>query len=709
LLLPGLANGQTTADAPVEVTVAGTPISQTAGSAHVINSKKLERFELDDPHAVLVSVPGVYFRGEDGFGLRPNVGIRGVNPDRSKKVALMEDGIPFAPAPYSAPAAYYFPLITRMSAVRVIKGPAALAYGPQTIGGAVDLVTRSIPSSPSGQIDAALGEYGYNKIHGFYGAGDEKTGFLVEGVHLGNDGYKELPDGADTGFYRNEWMFKGVHVFDPTAPLPHEIRLKATYSDELSNESYLGLSDADFERNPLARYGVSRLDRMRWHRTAFALTHVIDPMPDMTITTNVYRQDLARTWRKVNGFRGASLFDVLTNPTTPQNAVYYSVLTGQADSSVAGETLLIGPNQRDFTSHGIETRVSYRPTTGPIAHRLEYGIRLHQDRVERRHTEDGFLIQSGQLVPEGSPTVTTAFNEALSDALSLHVVDALTFDRLTLTPGVRAELVRSELRDHLTDTTDGRLVTALLPGAGAFYAITRDFGVLAGVHRGFSPPAPGASEQTDPELSVNYEAGARFSKKRARAELVGFYNDYSNLTDVCTLSSGCLNAALDRQFDAGKARIYGFEAFAEHEIPLGELRFPLTVSYTLTRAEFQNDFQSEDPIFGDVESGDELPYVPRHQLYASVGVETQRVGGALAMTYVSRMREEAGSEPLSEVLATDELLLLDASAKYRVLPPLTLYATAKNLLDSHYIVSRRPFGARPNAPRWIQVGMKLAF
>ena len=90
-------------------------------------------------------------RGEDGFGLRPNIGIRGANPDRSKKVTLMEDGILFGPAPYSAPAAYYFPLITRMELVRVIKGPGAISFGPQTVGGAIDLVTRGIPRRRGGR------------------------------------------------------------------------------------------------------------------------------------------------------------------------------------------------------------------------------------------------------------------------------------------------------------------------------------------------------------------------------------------------------------------------------------------------------------------------------------------------------------------------------------------------------------------------------
>ncbi|HEX6245280.1 MAG TPA: TonB-dependent receptor plug domain-containing protein, partial [Polyangiales bacterium] len=90
---------------PVEVTVVGTKLSRTAGSVHVLRSKDLERFNYDDPTRVVMSVPGVYVRNEDGFGLRPNIGIRGVNPDRSKKITLLEDGVLIAPAPYTAPAA----------------------------------------------------------------------------------------------------------------------------------------------------------------------------------------------------------------------------------------------------------------------------------------------------------------------------------------------------------------------------------------------------------------------------------------------------------------------------------------------------------------------------------------------------------------------------------------------------------------------------
>lgn len=116
-----------------------------SGSATLIDELELEKFEYDDIHRVLANVPGVNIRQEDGYGLRPNIGFRGVTPERSKKINILEDGVLIGPAPYSAPAAYYFPSVNRMTSVEVFKGPAAIKYGPNTVAGTINLTTRSVP------------------------------------------------------------------------------------------------------------------------------------------------------------------------------------------------------------------------------------------------------------------------------------------------------------------------------------------------------------------------------------------------------------------------------------------------------------------------------------------------------------------------------------------------------------------------------------
>jgi Fe(3+) dicitrate transport protein len=691
---------------PEDVTIVGTRLARTPGSAHVITKRQLERYEYDDPQAIVQQAPGVYVRQEDGVGLRPNIGIRGASPDRSKKLTLMEDGVLFGPAPYSAPAAYYFPLMTRMTYVRIVKGPSAIAYGPHTVGGAIDFVSRPVPEDMGGGVDLAFGEYGYGKVDAYVGASDGQKGFLVEGVRIWNTGFKHLPNGADTGATRNDWMVKAFYVLDPHAERRNEFQLKLAYGDEVSNETYLGVTDADFAQDPYQRYAASALDQMKNHRTSLVFTHRYE-QKNFKVKTDLYRHDYTRVWRKLNRVENARPAEILADPDDPLNRSYLATLKGETDLADPNTKLWIGPNDRTFISQGVQSVLSLAFDHRPIAQRVELGIRLHHDQIDRRHSEDAFLMSDGNLVPAGEPTLVTAAGIERSYALALHLLDAVTWKDLTVTPGIRAEIIRTEVDNRLQGTESGGVVQALMPGIGAYYGITSSLGVLAGVYRGFSPPPPASAGIAKPEYSVNYEGGVRFSEGPARFELIGFFNDYSNLTAICTVASGCAMAELDLQFDAGRAHIYGLEAFAGHDLPLpADLTLPFYASYTLTRGTFETSFVSTLPEWGVVTAGDEIPYIPRHQLNASVGIDHERAGGYVALSYVAPTREVAGSEPLDETIATDQQFLVDIGARLHLVGGLSLYANVRNLFDQAYIVSRRPDGARPNAPRWIQAGLK---
>ncbi|MFO0666055.1 MAG: TonB-dependent receptor [Polyangiaceae bacterium] len=692
-----------------DVRVGGQRLANAGGSAHVIGEKTLKRFKHDDPHAILPLVPGVYVRGEDGYGLRPNIGIRGASSDRSKKVTLMEDGILFGPAPYSAPAAYYFPLMARMRSVRVVKGPGSVAYGPQTVGGAVDLLTHDVPVGHQGFADAAIGQYGYNKLHGRFGLGNDAAGLLVEGIHLGSTGFKHIDNlDQDTGFSRNEVMTKGRWVLDPDARERHELGVKFTFSNEISNETYLGLSDEDFRKDPYRRYFASRFDRMEWHRTSIAVSHRYTPTSKFELRTTVYRHDLDRTWRKVNEFKNTSIESVLSDPSTSRNRVYYGVLTGAQNSLSDAETIMIGPNHRVFVSQGLDTVATLDARTGPISHRIEYGIRLHNDEIDRRHTQDGYRVVSGDLVSDGNRTQDTAINRAWTYALALRASDAIQWKNLYLTPGVRVEFIQSQLEDALQRTKTGAAYHVLLPGVGAYYAFTREFGLLAGVHRGFTP-SPAGDTSGRPESSTNFEGGARYTSRRFRAEVIAFYNDYSNFTDICSESNGCQARNIDRKIDGGSADIYGAEVFGEADVPLWKgAVMPARVSYTLTQAFFRSTFTSNDPLYGTVKAGDELPYIPIHQWTANVGIETKQAGLNLAGTFVGDMRESPGQALPTDKQLTDAYFLLDAAVNYKM-KPFTFYVIGKNILGNEYLTARRPFGARPGAPRTIMFGTQVAF
>jgi Fe(3+) dicitrate transport protein len=402
---------------------------------------------------------------------------------------------------------------------------------------------------------------------------------------------------------------------------------------------------------------------------------------------------------------------VLANPRSAQNAIYLGVLRGEIDSSGANDTIFIGPNQRTFVSQGVQSIGNLRLRGLGLEHRIEIGARLHYDRIDRLHSEDGFVVRGGQLVSDGKKTLVNADERVWTLAGAFWAADAVTFKRLTLTPGVRAEIIDSWARNRITgQEIEGAVQRVLIPGAGAYFALTPSLGLLGGLYRGFSPAAPAQGSEVLPERSWNYEAGARLATRNLRLEAIGFFNDYSNLTSTCSFSTGCDDKNVDRQFNAGQAHIYGAEAFGQADLELvpGYL-LPLQAAYTFTHTRLQESFVSEDPQLGQVEAGDELPYVPRHQVNGSIGIESARFGVYGGATYVSATREQAGQGDLSTGPATDASLLMDLSARVRVVGPAWAYLQIRNVLNAHDVASRRPFGARPVAPRWVQLGVKAGF
>lgn len=712
VLISSSATAQEDDEIPEErvetVLITQEKIAKIGGAAHRVSEEELKRTDYANPESVVQQVPGVVVRGEDGFGLRPNIGIRGANSDRSKKVALMEDGVLFGPAPYSAPAAYYFPQIGRMVGVEVFKGPGSVQYGPNTMGGALNLITRPIPYKLSGGIKAEAGQYFTGRGHGWLGASTDWGGFVAEGFHIQSDGFKELDGGGDTGFNRQEFMLKGSLNTDYSAEHFHRLNAKIGWSREHSNETYLGLSDDDFAKNPRRRYAASALDEMNWVRSQLQLRHTWEWGDAFSVESTLYRHDLRREWFKLNRMgEGTPIFDILNDPTG-RRQVLYEVLTGQEDSLDPSENLFVGTNDRRYISQGLQTKARWKTEGEGWANVLEAGLRLHNDSIERYHTELGHRMESGRLVRDGELLLNTQ-NVGETYALAIHVLEQFTFWKLTLTPGARLELFEQTLTDELANTEVVGDQVVLVPGMGASFEVVDKLSVLGGVHRGFSPTSPGQASDVSSETSINYEAGVRYSdaRKRRLIEAVGFFNDYSNLLGECTFSAGCDETQLDDQFNAGAVEVWGVEVAGHWAFEAGAFTIPLRATYTLIQSEFQSAFNSENPQFGEVEVGDELPYTPEHQASMQLGLEWEALSFYATGTWVSAMRETAGQS--EDDLMTDEQLTLDLNAGWRFEEGFSVTARAENITNDTGIASRRPFGARPHRPMLIMLGAGYEF
>jgi Fe(3+) dicitrate transport protein len=453
---------------------------------------------------------------------------------------------------------------------------------------------------------------------------------------------------------------------------------------------------------------------MTYERTVGTLSYGLVVRDTLQLSATLYRHDLSRAWFKLNQFAGAELPGIFADPTSGANALYYAILTGQEDSVSPDQLLRIGTNDRVFVSQGLQTNGKWTlPKLGRVEQKLEFGFRVHHDSVRRIHTEDGYRMQAtaqgGRLVHAGGPQLTTAHNVGSAIALAAHVVDEIAAFGFVLTPGLRTELIETRFVDRQTGAITVGHQRVLLPGVGIAWAANENLTLIGGVHEGFSPAAPGQGALAKPEVAVNYELGVRGSHKWLNGEVIGFFSDYSNLTGQCTFSSGCSEAMLDTQFNAGRAHIGGLEAAAQAEVPLpNRFKLPLKAAYTFTKTRFLTSFVSENPQWSGVQEGDELPYVPAHQLSFTGGVDwNDRAALHVGLTYMDSMREVAGrGEPLPSQ-KTDAFAVLDVTASYRVLPELQLYAKCENLLDNAYIAAHQPFGARPGQPRFAYAGLKI--
>ena len=270
------------------------------GAAYYLSSEELGQFDYADINRALNKIPGINVFEEDGFGLRPNISIRGTSPERSAKIAIMEDGVLISPAPYSASSAYYFPSVARMQAIEVLKGSSQIQYGPYTTGGALNFVSTEIPESFGGKVAANYGSFQAGQLHANIGDTVKTFGYLVEYLNVNSNGFKSLANNLNTGFDINEITSKIRYNTPNHHKRKQSFQFKFHYYDEVSNETYLGLTASDFEKTPYVRYQASAKDKMTAEHMQYVFTHEINFSEQFKVSSNVYLNGFKKNWYKLD-------------------------------------------------------------------------------------------------------------------------------------------------------------------------------------------------------------------------------------------------------------------------------------------------------------------------------------------------------------------------------------------------------------------------
>ena len=682
--------------------------SNRTGSAYYISPSEILKFGYTDINRMLKSVPGVNVYEEDGYGLRPNISLRGTKAERSERISLMEDGVLAAPAPYSAPAAYYFPNAGRMYAIEVLKGSSQVQYGPFTTGGAINMVSTPVPSKFTARLNTSYGSYNTLKSYVSIGNGFKHTGFLVEYLRYQSDGFRKDE--------RNDLIAKFLVRTNKDEGINHLLELKFGFANETSDETYLGLSESDFAHRPYFRYAGAQKDNLKTRHTQWVATYLIESGNKLKITTNLYYNYFFRNWYKLNEVRAGitkaerrSISDVLADPETNQD--YFDIVTGK--KNYAGEALMLRANNRVYHSRGVQSKAEYRTMLWGGYLTAEMGLRYHADSEDRFQHDDAYAMQDGRmslflagLPGSQSNRITTAH------AFSGYWMGKWSKGIVTFNVGMRYEDVELLNRNYTTSdlrrTGMVRIETpnharALLPGVGFNIKLLPELSFIGGIHKGFAPPSATLDQKA--ESSVNIESGLRFTTKKLRCEAIAFVNNYSNMLGSDLAAQGGQGTL--EQFNVGKAMVNGLELLcAYHPLPrhLG-FQLPIQLSYTYTNTKMKNDFVSS--AWGSVVYGDEIPYIYKHAFNAQIGLEHKLVEANLGVRYNGDMRTAPGHGRIAEREKIPAHLILDATVKGHVSKKLTLTLNAINLTNKKYLVSRHPSGLRAGHPFGIYGGLQL--
>ena len=721
-----------------KVMVIGNPanIEKIPGSAQVVTEEDIRQQSYDDVSRVLRKVPGVNVRSEFGFGLFPSISLRGVDTTRSAKVTIMEDGILMAPAPYSAPAAYYAPTVGRMSGMEVLKGSSQIKYGPHITGGVINYLSTPIPLKETVYMKSLFGSFDELRTHAFVGnTFDTKAGqvgVLLEGYFRQNQGFATIDltpdfrDGDDTGFIKKDRMIK--ISWEPNTSIYQRLEFKYGRNELDANESYLGLSEADFKADPLRRYSAARFDNITTEQNNNYLRYAVSPTDNLDVIATLYSTDFKRNWYKLKDLRNVN------GNKLGLSAALAGAQNGEGLSCLKGDlacTLRVRANNREYGARGIDSVVYYRFGSS-VQHEVAAGIRYHQDQIRRFQWDDDYIQAANGTISDMNPGTPGGAGDRLqkTTALAMFVQDTITAGRWTFTPGIRYEKL-DQTSEEPKGTLQGVSGTSGRDGQNSFDMTAGGMGVaykfndnwtgFGGVHTGFSPPSPrGTRAGLDPETSTAYEAGVRYANPRQAlaAEAVAFYTDFKDLIVVDNI--GGAGAGNDENF--GEVTASGLEFAVQYDAGIANswrLRNPWYFNLTYTNAEQQNDARSTDPesIFSFGRKGNKVPYIPDLQFGLGTGVESNRWGAHISGNYVSAMYTSANNvnnqlngngEPDARFGKTDSYFVTDVSAFYKASDSVKIFGGAQNLFDEQYIVSRQPHGPRAGLPRFLYAGIELA-
>jgi Fe(3+) dicitrate transport protein len=664
---------------------------KTPSSAAIIEQEELESSHVFTINEALRKAPGLVLRDEEGFGMRPNIGVRGLNPTRSTKVLLLEDGIPVTYAPYGANESYYHPTVDRFSSIEVLKGASQLRFGPLTAGAVINYITPNAPDKFGGHVSIMGGNRDYLNTKINVGG----NGMLLDYTHKEGDGARD-----NTHSNVEDLNFKVTKSINEN----HAITLRANWFTEDSQVSYSGITQAEYN-NFGSEYNPLKNDDFETTRYGLSATHDWQINSNAILTTNLYYSYFDRDWWRQQSNSAQAISGGAINNASCTTFVNNRLLglAVDSDSCLGNQGRL-----RTYDTYGVEPRLTITHAWGE----LEMGAKAHFEKQDRHQLNGATATARTGTLEEN--------NQRETDAYSGFISNRFDIGQFSITPAVRYEHIENKringiTRTVLTETKGSSTLSEWIPGVAVAYNPHESLTIFAGVHEGFAPPRTedligptGGSVDVDAEKSTNWELGFRAKPtQNLNLEATAFYNDFENLIAVGSVASG--NIALSQ----GKATFTGVEFTSQYDFDNG---FYNRLVYTwLPMAEQDDAFRRVDTnvVVGGSEKGNRQPYAPKNTLTAALGYKINQWDIQIEAVHVGKQYADfAETKTPSANGQRGEIAsytIYNAAVNYKLTKYKTnLFLVGKNIFDKDYIVDRTR-GILTGMPALIQVGARYDF
>jgi Fe(3+) dicitrate transport protein len=633
---------------------------------------------INNSRQVFGKVPGVTVWENDGSGIQVGIATRGLSPNRSWEFNTRQNGGDISGESFGYPEAYYSPALEGVEKIEIVRGAAALQYGPQ-FGGLLNYVVKKGDPNKTLTFETqqTTGTYGlfnsYNAMGGTY----KKISYYAFFHHRSADGWRKNNNyEINTGY----------------ASLTYSITPKMTLSFDYTNMKFNskqpgGLTDAQFEKDPQESYRNRNWMTVPWNVACVNYNYAISE----------------------NTFLTAKVFGIIAE----RNSVGFVSALTVADTF---NTTLRSYNPRqvdrdNYKNIGSEIRLLQAYSLMGQKQSVSVGVRAYKGEMNRRQLgkgTTGFDLDINLTDPTWGRSLTY-----FTDNYAFFAEHLFKFGkRLSVTPGARYEIITNSAEGYYKVSSgkqdeiskESRTRNVLLAGIGAEFKTSSKTNLYANFSQNYRPitfselTPSGTTDVIDPNLKDafghNIDGGFRGTfKESVSFDIGGFYLLYNNRIGTITQNGAPYRTNI------GTSESKGIESYVEVDVlglatgcaRYGHLNLYVSYSYiNATYTRWDNPALVNDPAKTLV--GKKVEYVPQQtQRYGATYIY-KTFSATFQLNAIDAVYADAVNTETANATATvgkiPAYTIMDASLTYGFAKKYNCKAGVNNLADVNYFTRR---------------------